>query len=102
MIQFITLNSAIYDITRTPQFLCVYSGVWYYARGNIFLYNVKTPPFKLVCTIARLFEETPLQPLWLKFYGSTLPEPPAKNFHSSLFEGRKKTKRKGTDPISTL
>ena len=53
--------------------------------NHTFRFNIISSLLKLLRTLTRLCEGTPLQPLRLDFFGSTLPRIPSQNCHFSLF-----------------
>ena len=70
-----------------------------------FRFNSKSSLLKLLCTLARLCEGTPFQPLRIDFFGIDFPSHPPSQFPYlfSLLPGR--TKEQGerrTDPMSAI
>ena len=61
-----------------------------------FGFNIKYSLLKLLCTLARLYEGTSLQPLRLDFFGSPFPCILAQIFHFSFLQEGKYNKGKGT------
>ena len=74
-----------------------------YYINCIFHFNSKSSLLKLIFTLARLCEGTPLQPLRLDFFRSTFPRILAHHCHFSLFAGRTTEQReRRAYPMSAL
>ena len=72
-------------------------------KRDTFRFNIKSSPLKLLCTLERLCEGTPLQPLRLDFFGIDFPSHAHNcHFYSHFLRAGQQGGKRRTEPMSAL